>query len=189
MRISARLEAEEHTVSSFNKGIRKADVALKWDPNPRGEPAADLDIVAGVYRADDPYGSPVYLVHFGSRSPDGTITLHRDSKTGQGFGVDEQMTIEFDRLSSEYGRVVLGVAVQQRDGRMEFGDVQNTHVRVTEGYTELLTNDFRTLERVTAATVAEFVREPDGGWDMHESVRGFDAEPEEFARQMGVRQR
>ncbi|MGW7415030.1 TerD family protein [Streptomyces sp. NPDC054863] len=176
-------------MSSFNKGIRKADVALKWDPNPLGAPAADLDIVAGVYRADDLYGEPAYLVHFGSRSPDGTITLHRDSKTGQGFGTDEQMTLELDRLSQEYGRAVLGVAIQQRDGRMEFGDIQSTHMRLSEGYTELLSNDFTTVERATAATVAEFVRDADGSWDLHETVRGFDADPEEFTRLMGVQQR
>ncbi|CAM5536618.1 TerD-family protein [Streptomyces spiroverticillatus] len=176
-------------MSSFNKGIRKAEVALKWDPNPLGAPAADLDIVAAVYRTESLYEDPAYLVHFGSRSPDGTITLHRDSKTGQGFGADEQMTIELERLSPEYGRVVLGVAIQQRDRRMEFGDIQSTSMRVTEGYTELLTSDFVTVARATAATVAEFVREADGSWDMHETVRGFDAEPEEFTRLMGVRQR
>ncbi|GAA3485982.1 MULTISPECIES: TerD family protein [Streptomyces] len=176
-------------MSSFNKGIRKAEVTLKWDPSPRGAPAADLDIVAAVYRADDPYDNPVYLVHFGSRSPDGTITLHRDSKTGQGFGTDEQMTIELERLSQEYGRVVLGVAIQQREGRLEFGDIQGTSMRVAEGYTELLSSEFGTVARATSATVAEFVREADGTWDMHETVRGFDAEPEEFTGLMGVRQR
>ncbi|MCX5203760.1 TerD family protein [Streptomyces sp. NBC_00237] len=176
-------------MSSFNKGIRKAEVALKWDPNPRGTPAADLDIVAAVYRAEELYDNPAYLVHFGSRSPDGTITLHRDSKTGQGFGPDEQMTIELERLSREYGRVVLGVAIQQREGRAEFGDIQSTTMRVAEGYTELLTSDFSTVARATAATVAEFVRAADGSWDMHETVRGFDAGPEEFTRLMGVRQR
>ena len=175
-------------MSSFNKGIAKAVVTLKWDPSPLGTAASDLDIVAAVYRSDAPYGTPAYLVHFGSRSPDGTITLNRDSKTGQGFGTDEQMTLELDRLSEEYARVVLGVAIQQRDGRREFGDIESTLIRILEGHTELISNDFTTLSRATAATVGEFVRDTDGSWELRETVRGFDAEPAEFAQLMGARQ-
>ncbi|WP_167538231.1 TerD family protein, partial [Streptomyces caniferus] len=85
-------------MSTFNKGIEKVEVTLKWDPSPLGTPDNDLDIVAATYTADAPHGDPAYLVHFDSRSPDGTITLNRDSRTGQGFGFDEIMTLELDRL-------------------------------------------------------------------------------------------
>ncbi|MFD3511722.1 TerD family protein [Streptomyces sp. NPDC058657] len=175
-------------MSSFNKGITKAVVTLKWDPSPHGTAASDLDIIAATYRADAPYGSPAYLVHFGSRSPDGTITLNRDSKTGQGFGTDEQMTLELDRLAEKYARVVLGVAIQQREGRKEFGDIQSTLIRILEGHTELVSNDFATLAGATAATIGEFVRDTDGTWELRETVRGFDADPAEFAELMGARQ-
>lgn len=57
------------TVSGLNKGVGKVEVTLKWDPSPIGASAHDLDIIAGVYTTDDPYGSPAYLVHFESRSP------------------------------------------------------------------------------------------------------------------------
>ena len=73
--------------------------------------------MAGTYRATDPYGAPAYLVHFDSRSPDGTINLNRDSRTGQGLGTDESMTLELERLSSEYARVVVGITIQQGAGR------------------------------------------------------------------------
>ncbi len=45
-------------MSNLNKGIAKAEVDLKWDPNTGGGPVHDLDIIAAVYRAEDPYGSP-----------------------------------------------------------------------------------------------------------------------------------
>ncbi|BCK68101.1 hypothetical protein Srufu_020540 [Streptomyces libani subsp. rufus] len=95
-------------MSTLSKGIEKVEVTLKWDPSPLGTPDNDLDIVAATYTADAPHGEPAYLVHFDSRSPDGTITLNRDSRTGQGFGFDEIMTLELDRLAETYTRVIVG---------------------------------------------------------------------------------
>lgn len=174
-------------MSSLNKGLEKVEVTLKWDPSPIGEPVHDLDLVAATYTADAPHGEPDYLVHFDSRSPDGTITLNRDSRTGQGFGPDEAMTLELERLAPSYTRVVVGVAIQQGSGRMTFGDVSNTVVRVAEGYDKLAEDDFAGVAGSTAAAVAEFVRSEDGAWEFHGGITGFDTEPESFAREMGRR--
>lgn len=172
-------------MSSLNKGAGKVEVHLKWDPSPVGERDSDLDIIAATYLAAAPHGEPAYLVHFGSRSPDGTITLNRDSLNGKGLGSDEIMTFELDRLSAEYGRVVVGAAIQQRAGRMVFADVANPAFRVMAGYTTLAGGTFSAVSGATAATVAEFVRDDSGAWVFHEYVRGFDATPDTFARTMG----
>lgn len=172
-------------MNTFNKGIEKVEVTLQWDPSPLGTPDNDLDIVAATYTADAPHGDPAYLVHFDSRSPDGTITLNRDSRTGQGFGSDEIMTLELDRLSDTYTRVIVGVAIQQGEGRKVFGDIQNTLVRIREGYTDLAENDFSDVAGATAATVAEFTRDETGQWRLRPALRGFDTDPEGFAALMG----
>lgn len=174
-------------MSTPNKDIEKVEVRIKWDPSPYGEAATDLDIIAATYLTDAPYGSPAYLVHFDSRSPDGTITLNRDSRTGQGFGYDEVMTIELDRLADRYGRVVVGVAIQQRDGRKTFEEVDNTAVQIREGYTSLIEDDFASVARSTAAVVGEFSRTGSGLWVFRPEVRGFDADPDEFTAVMGDR--
>ncbi|WP_411084141.1 TerD family protein [Streptomyces sp. cmx-18-6] len=174
-------------MSTPNKDIEKVEVRIKWDPSPHGEPDIDLDIIAATYPADAPYGSPSYLVHFDSRSPDGTITLNRDSRTGQGFGFDEVMTIELDRLADRYGRVVVGVAIQQREGRRTFGEVGSTAVEIREGYTTLLGDDFASVASSTAAVVGEFSRTGSGQWVFRADVRGFDADPDAFAAAMGNR--
>ncbi|GHB00954.1 TerD family protein [Streptomyces termitum] len=172
-------------MSGLNKGVGKIEVALKWDPAPSGAPVHDLDLVAAVYTAEDPHGTPAQLVHFGSRSPDGTILLNRDSRTGQGFGFDEVMTLELDRLAPRYVRVVVGVAIQQGGGRIVLGSVAGSAVRVSEGYTELLTDDFAAVSGATAATVAEFTRNGAEGWTFRPLSRGFDADPESFGSLMG----
>jgi len=172
-------------VSSLNKGLEKVDVALRWDPSPIGAPVHDLDLIAATYSSDDPYGTPAYLVHFDSRSPDGTITLNRDSRTGQGFGPDEAMTLELDRLAESYVRVVVGVVIQQSGGPMTFGDVANTAVEVSEAHTTLASSDFSGVADSIAATVAEFTRAETGEWELHGTVTGFDTEPESFAGVMG----
>lgn len=172
-------------MSSLNKGTGKVEVHLRWDPSPLGERVSDLDIIAATYTEDDLRGEPAYLVAFDSRSPDGTITLNRDSTTGKGLGSDEIMTFELDRLGSSYGRVVVGVAIQQRAGRMVFGDIANPGFRILEGYTTLAQSDFADVAGATAATVAEFTRNESGEWEFHVLVRGFDADPNTFARTMG----
>ncbi|MFJ3234529.1 TerD family protein [Streptomyces sp. NPDC086787] len=172
-------------MNGFSKGIRKVEVALKWDPSPAGQPPTDLDIVAGPYTAEDAYGAPAYLVHFDSRSPDGTIFLNRDSKDGKGFGWDEVMTLELDRLDGRYARVVVGIVIQQQETDRTFVNVRNPSVRIREGYNVLTEDDFGSVLGATAATVAEFVRDESGGWVFHAGVHGFEDDPASFARHMG----
>ena len=173
-------------MSGLNKGTGKVEVRLRWDPSPLGSPASDLDIIAATYLASDPHGAPAYIVHFDSRAPDGTITLNRDSTTGKGLGSDEIMTFETDRLGDEYGWVVVGVVIQQRGGRMVFGDVTGTGVRVVEDrYTELAAEDFGGVADCTAAVIGEFVRGESGDWRFHPLMRGYDADPTTFAETMG----
>jgi stress response protein SCP2 len=172
-------------VSGLNKGIRKVEVAVKWDPSPTGQSPTDLDLVAATYTATAPHGNPAYVVHFDSRSPDGTITLDRDSKTGQGFGWDEVMILELNRLDARYTRVVVGVAIQQGSGEKTFADVHSPALRIREGYTVLAEDGFAGVLGASAATVAEFVRDDTGEWSFFPGLHGFDADPASFTRLMG----
>ena len=172
-------------MNGLNKGIRKAEVAIKWDPSPAGQPPTDLDVVAATYLAGDPYGDPAYVVHFDSRSPDGTIYLNRDSQDGKGFGWDEVMTLELDRLSERYARVVVGVVIQQRSAHRTFVGVANPGLRIREGYTVLAEDDFGDVLGATAATVGEFVRDESGTWTFRPGLHGFEDDPATFTRTMG----
>ncbi|KPI14176.1 hypothetical protein OK074_2269 [Actinobacteria bacterium OK074] len=173
-------------VNGLNKGIRKVELAVKWDPSPSGTPATDLDIVAATYSTSAPYGEPAYVVYFDRRSPDGTIFLNRDSTDGKGFGWDEVMTLELYRLDQRYARVVVGVAIQQSTGPKSFVSVLNPGLRIREGYNVLAQDDFGSVLGSTAATVAEFVREGDDKWVFHPGIHGFDdTDPTTFARVMG----
>ncbi|MFR9799014.1 TerD family protein [Streptomyces sp. MS06] len=172
-------------MTGLSKGLGKVEVAVRWDPSPAGRPPTDLDLVAAPYRTDDPYGEPAYLVHFDSRSPDGTITLNRDSLDGRGFGWDEVMTVELNRMDSRYVRVVVGVVIQQVHGRRTFVGVSRPGVRVREGYTVLQEDDFGGVLGSTAATVAEFVRDSAGNWAFRAGVHGFDEDPAAFTTAMG----
>ncbi len=97
------------------------------------------------------------------------------------------MTIELDRLAERYGRVVVGVAIQQRGGRKTFGEVGSTVVQIREGYTTLVEDDFAGVGPSTAAVVGEFSRTGPGPWVFRADVRGFDADPDAFAAVMGNR--
>ncbi|MET7451502.1 TerD family protein [Streptomyces sp. NPDC005574] len=170
---------------SGGKGLVKAQVRLKWDPAPFDRPPHHLDIVAATYSADAPHGRPVYVVHYDSRSPDGTINMGRHSQTGQGFGYVEEMTLELDRLASSFARVVVGVVIHQNTGFKTFGDLTNAGVLVVEGYRELLKDDLTQIAGSTAGTVAEFTKDASGTWEFHARVQGFDSDPVGFMAEMG----
>ncbi|MFI1358090.1 TerD family protein [Streptomyces sp. NPDC020898] len=172
-------------MSNESQSVGKAEVRLKWDPSPWNQPPHHLDIIATTYSADAAYGRPVYIVHFDSRSPDGTINMSRHSQTGQGFGYVEVMTLELDRLAASFARVVVGVAIHQASGPKSFGDLSNAGVLVLDGYKELLKDDFTQVAGSTAVTVAEFTRDASGAWEFHEMVRGFDSNPVIFTAEMG----
>ncbi|WP_327293597.1 MULTISPECIES: TerD family protein [unclassified Streptomyces] len=172
-------------VGGSNSGLEKVEIRLRWDPSPLGEPPHHLDIIGAVYSADAPGAPPVFVVHTESRSPDGTITMGRHSETGQGFGFDEVMVLEFDRMASTYRRIVVGVAIHQDAGTRTFGAIANPGVVVVERYRELLADDFTQVTGATAATVAEFTRDGSGGWGLHEMIRGFDSDPVGFMAEMG----
>ncbi|MFC8434637.1 TerD family protein [Streptomyces sp. NPDC057253] len=166
-------------------GLGKVEVRLKWDPSPYGEPARHLDIIAATYRADDPYGRPEYVVYHENRAPDGTINMTRHSETGLGLGYVEVLQLEFERMVSAYGRVVVGVAIHQDGGPRTFGDLTHRGVLVVEGYRQLLADDFTGVADATAATIAEFTRDASGGWHFRELIRGFDSNPAGFMAEMG----
>ncbi|MEU5170047.1 TerD family protein [Streptomyces mutomycini] len=172
-------------MSSGNRGVDKVTVRLKWDPSPWNESPRHLDIIATTYSEDAAYGPPVYVVHFDSRSPDGTISMNRHSRTGQGFGYVEEMTLELDRLAPSFARVVVGVAIHQNDGRKVFADISNAGVLVSEGYEELLKDDLSQVGASCAATVAEFVRDASGAWTFQHMIRGSDRDPVRFTAEMG----
>lgn len=173
-------------MNALTKGIRKAEIAVKWDPSPSGQPPTDLDLVAATYLASDPQGEPAYVVHFDKRSPDGTIILNRDSKDGKGFGWDEVLTVEFERLDPRYARVVVGVVIQQRPDRRTFVSVGNPKLRIREGYNDLAADDFGGVLGATAATVGLFLRNDAGTWDFHPGVHGYEDDPATFTRSMGT---
>ncbi|MEV0219580.1 TerD family protein [Streptomyces sp. NPDC050704] len=172
-------------MSGVGIGLGKVEVRLRWDPSHWDEPPHHLDIIAATYSADAPHGQPVYVVHFDSRAPDGTINMTRHSQTGQGFGFVEVMVLELDRLTSSITRVAVGVAIHQRTGPQTFGEITNTGVAVVEGHRELLVDDFSQVAGSTAASVAEFTRDASGAWRFHEMIRGFDSDPEVFTAEMG----
>lgn len=174
-------------MSSRGEGLGKVEVRLKWDPSPLGVAPRHLDIIAATYSADDPCGRPVYVVHYDSRSPDGTINMTRHSQTGMGFGFVEVMVLELGRLSPAYGRVVVGVAIHQNAEPWTFGDISNAGVVVFQGYQQLLADDFARVAPATAATVAEFIRDSTGAWELREMIRGFDSDPVLFSAEMGGR--
>lgn len=172
-------------MSSVTTGLQKIEVRLRWDPSPVGESPRHLDIVAATYADDSPDDQPEYVVHYDSRSPDGTINMDRHSETGMGFGFVEVMSLELDRLAPSYTRVVVGVVIHQDLTPRTFSDIENAGVLVVEKYTDLLETDFTPVADSTCTTVVEFRRNDVGAWKLHELMRGFDCDASAFPTEIG----
>lgn len=109
------------------------------------------------------------VICFGKkRAENDSIVYARDSRTGMGDGDDEKIYVNFTKLPSNIGKIVVGVNIYDaRAKRQHFGMIDNAYVRVLNWKTgeELcrynLTDNYSNM---TGIIVAEIVRSG-SGWD------------------------
>ncbi|CAM5625012.1 hypothetical protein SALBM217S_04274 [Streptomyces griseoloalbus] len=139
----------DRRVNGLSKGIRKVEIALKWDPVASGQPPTDLDLVAAPYLAT-PLRQPRLPGALRQPLPYGTITSTVTARTARarlGRGHDARTRAPRRALRARGGRRRHTAA----PGRRTFASVANPALRIREGYTVLAEDDFGTVPGATAA--------------------------------------
>lgn len=126
-------------------------IGCGWDKMPSG-PAADVDLhILGLskgkvvmthcvswFNTPDKNGQLGFDAATGSFfAKDGSITINKDNRDGEGEGDDEKGMIHLDKLPAEIDELLFVVDIYEgaKNGQ-DFGKIKNAYVRVVEGADE-----------------------------------------------------
>ena len=140
-------------------------VGAGWDVVARGRDY-DLDLCAIMLDNRNRYVDHVY---YGKKQAKG-IELDHDNLTGEGDGDDENIFMNFHKISPDVAKVVICVVIYEASSRgQQFANVRNAYVRLVDQakYPEYEICRFNLSEnggRATAVKFAELTRTT-AGWD------------------------
>ena len=152
-------------------------VAAGWDVVARGRDY-DLDLSAILL---DNQGRYIDCVYYGNKHSAG-VQLDHDNLTGEGDGDDENIFMNFNRISPNVAKIVICVVIYEAASRgQKFGNVRNAYVRLVDQakrpeYEICRFNLSDDGGNATAVKFAELTR-TNAGWDfkaigeyMHASI-------------------
>ena len=150
-------------------GLAKAGVGLGWDPNEGGGTEYDLDTSIFLVGTDGKLPADEFFVFYNNQqSPDGAVRSSGDDRTGgKSDGDDETLFIEFAKLDSRVGEMVVVVTIHEADKRRQnFGQVRNSFIRIYDSDTNEEICKYELDEDFSIETAIEFGRfyKKDGGW-------------------------
>ena len=178
------------SLSKEAPGIKEAIIGLGWDINASDGSAFDLD--ASCFLLGD-NGKVIndfaFILYNNTKSEDGSVIHTGDNRTGAGEGDDEQIIVDFSKVSPEIKKIAVVVTIHEAQERgQNFGQVNNAYVRVinksdnTEIVKYDLTEDYSLF---TAITVCEVYRR-DNEWKFRALGNGFQGGLKPLAESYGV---
>ena len=125
------LNLEKNDFLNLTKtGINLTDirVAAGWDVNHRGQDY-DLDLCAFPMNAN---GEVLNIVYYGDKRSHG-LQLDKDNLTGEGDGDDENIFVNFNKISPDAQKVIFAVVIYRGLSKGQtFGHVKNAFVRMVD---------------------------------------------------------
>ncbi len=161
-------------LSSNNNRVNGIIVGLGWDSAQFGEVSVDCDASAILCGIDQ---KALDVIYFGkTRSENDAVVYTGDSRTGEGNGENERIYVNFTKLPSNVGKIVIAVNIYDAKAkRQHFGMINNAFVRVSNWKTgqELckfnLTDNYSGMTGIIAADIIRY----GGGWDFVPNGRGI----------------
>ncbi|WEG12970.1 TerD family protein [Pullulanibacillus sp. KACC 23026] len=178
-------------LTKTNPGLTKAIIGLGWDTN-KYSGGHDFDLDASAFLADAS-GKVVNELEFvfynNMKSPDGGVEHTGDNRTGEGEGDDEQIIIDFPKLSSHIERIGIAVTIHEADVRNQnFGQVSNAFVRVVNPETdeEILRYDLGEDFSIETAVIVCELYKHQGEWKFNAIGSGFSGGLAALCRNYGL---
>lgn len=178
-------------LTKTNPGLTKAIIGLGWDTN-KYSGGQDFDLDASAFLADA-NGKVVneldFVFYNNLKSPDGGVEHTGDNRTGDGDGDDEQILIDFPKLSSHIERIGIAVTIHDADNRKQnFGQVSNAFVRVVNPETneEILRFDLGEDFSIETAVVVCELYKHQGEWKFNAIGSGFSGGLAALCRNYGL---
>ena len=142
-------------------GLQHLTVGLGWDPAETGTDF-DLDATACMLGEDKKLPTEGFFVFYNNpRSPDGACTSSGDDRTGGNSedGDDEQIIVDLSKVSSQIKSIVFSASIHEAEERRQnFGQVQNSYIRICNSDSEDELFKFELSEDYSTETAIEFGR-------------------------------
>ncbi len=173
-------KGERINLSKEAPGLKNAGIGLGWDVNQTDTGAAfDLDASIFMLGANGKIPNDKYFVFYNNlKSPDGSVESMGDSRTGEGTGDDEKITVDLAKVDPSVQEIVFVVTIHEAETRRQnFGQVRNSYIRVFDNTTQQEVAKYDLDEDFSRETAIEFGRlyKKDGDWRFQAVGQGYNA--------------
>lgn len=170
-------------------GLDLIQVGLGWDLGPNGQ-GYDLDVEAFMLGASGKViGDDWFVFYNQPDSPDGSVRLLCDSKTGAGDGDDEIIQVQLSRLNPQVTKIVFIVSINEaKQYGYNFSNVANAYVRIVDMKTKNEIARFQLTDyyaNVNSMIVAELYNH-NGAWKLNPVGDGVSADLMDLCLRYGV---
>ncbi len=181
-------KGQKVSLTNLNPQLDIINVCLGWDV--AANTNYDLDVSAFMLDNNDRILGDNYFVFYGqTTSPDNSIVLSEDNKTGYGEGDDETMNITLSKVSPSVSKIVFVVTINEaKKYNYNFGQVSNAFIRVVDcsNNTELVRFDLTDYySNITSMMVGSLYRHKNE-WKFHPIGDGTSDDLEGLCRRYGV---
>lgn len=127
----SKLNISKELLEKGLPGLSKVKVGIGWDTNPSVGFDYDLDVTAVSTTEGDKSTLPEIVYYGNTSNPNGSITVSKDNRTGEGDGDDEFLTIDFTRVDPSIKEILIYVFIYNAEVTgQNFGQIDNAFVRV-----------------------------------------------------------
>ena len=166
-------------------GLKNAGIGLGWDINATDTGGAfDLDASVFMLGANAKIPNEKYFVFYNNKeSPDSAVIHLGDSRTGEGFGDDETVTVDLTKVDPAVQEIVFVVTIHEAESRRQnFGQVRNAFIRIYDTTTNTEVTKYDLDEDFSRETAVEFGRlyKKDGEWRFQAVGQGYNSGLQSF---------
>lgn len=182
-------KGQKTSLSQMCPGLDLIQVGLGWSLGPNGQ-NYDLDVEAFMLGADGRVVGDDWFVFYNQpESPDGSVRLLADSKTGAGDGDDEIIQVQLSKLNQAVKRIVFIVSINEaKQFGYNFSNVSDAYVRIVDVRTMREVIRFQLTDyyaNVNSMVVAE-VYNHNGEWKLNPIGDGVSADLVDLCVRYGV---
>lgn len=184
-------KGQKINLTKDNPGLNKVIIGLGWDTNKySGGEGFDLDASAFLVDSNGKVNDDLNFIFYNNlQDPSGAVVHTGDNRTGDGDGDDEQIIIDFSKITSDVDKIAITVTIHEAQQRgQNFGQVSNAFVRIVNEETDVevlrydLSEDF-SIE--TALVFCELYRN-NGDWKFSAIGSGFSGGLESLCKNYGL---
>jgi tellurium resistance protein TerD len=181
-------KGERVSLSKEAPGMVKAVVGLGWDVN-QTDTGDQFDLDASVFMLGENgkiVGEKYFIFYNNLESGDGSVKSSGDSRTGEGSGDDETITVDLIQVNPAVQEIVFVVTIYQAETRRQnFGQIRNAFIRIYDEVTQNEVTRYDLDEDFSRETALEMGRlyRKDGEWRFQAVGQGYNSGLDSFLEQ------